>query len=113
MEQQPPQPDTPAWLLKQKLSECPVCGGAGRVTCKDCSGLGLLPRGGYSKKNPLNLNRAVGVFPLDSTASALCIMGCATSRCALTLQPKADYVVDTQSLLPCHTCCIHHVAHMI
>jgi DnaJ-class molecular chaperone len=47
-------------LLKQRLSECSVCGGTGRVACKECSGHGFLPRGGYSKKNPLNLSRAVG-----------------------------------------------------
>lgn len=86
-EQQPPQPDT-SWLLKHKLSECQVCGGAGRVTCKDCSGLGLLPRGGYSKKNPLNLNRAVGESLLDPAASSMGIMGCATSWCGLSFHPK-------------------------
>jgi hypothetical protein len=58
-----------------------VCGGAGRVTCKDCSGLGLLPRGGYSKKNPLNLNRAVGESP-NPAASAMRIMASAASWCA-------------------------------
>jgi DnaJ-class molecular chaperone len=50
-------------LLKHRLSECPVCGGTGRTACKDCSGAGFLPRGGYSKKNPLNTSRAVGKPP--------------------------------------------------
>ena len=53
-----PQPAVP--LLKQRLSECPVCRGSGRVACGDCSGHGFLPRGGYSKRNPLNMSRAVG-----------------------------------------------------
>lgn len=52
--------ESAAVLLKHRLSECPVCGGTGRTACKDCSGAGFLPRGGYSKKNPLNTSRAVG-----------------------------------------------------
>lgn len=41
------------------------------MSCKDCSGRGFLPRGGYSKKNPLNLSRAVGKRLPGNTAHEL------------------------------------------
>jgi len=39
---------------------CRRCDGCGDVACRSCSGRGSLPRGGYSRKNALNSNKAVG-----------------------------------------------------
>lgn len=75
VEQQPQQQQqlTAADATLLRLSKCPVCGGTGRVTCKDCSGHGFLPRGGYSKRNPLNMTRAVGEWQCE--VWLLCVCG--------------------------------------
>lgn len=39
---------------------CRMCEGRGDVACAPCSGKGRLPRGGYSRKNALNVNKALG-----------------------------------------------------
>jgi hypothetical protein len=44
----------------QRLSGCLVCQSSGRVPCKECDGRGFLKRGGYMKKNPLNMSRITG-----------------------------------------------------
>lgn len=44
----------------QRLSGCPECSGSGRISCKECEGQGFLKRGGYNKKNPLNMSRITG-----------------------------------------------------
>jgi hypothetical protein len=49
------------------LGSCPRCQGEGRVPCKACEGSGRLKRGGYQKRNRVDLSRAVG--------------GCARSSC--------------------------------
>ena len=41
-------------------SKCPDCDGRGSCTCKDCSGTGRLKRGGYNKKNRVDLTRILG-----------------------------------------------------
>jgi hypothetical protein len=42
------------------LGSCPRCQGEGRVPCKACEGSGRLKRGGYQKRNRVDLSRAVG-----------------------------------------------------
>ncbi|KAF6265840.1 hypothetical protein COO60DRAFT_1291937 [Scenedesmus sp. NREL 46B-D3] len=44
----------------QRLSGCLICQSSGRVPCKECDGRGFLKRGGYMKKNPLNMSRITG-----------------------------------------------------
>lgn len=39
---------------------CRICKGRGRVACDKCDGKGSLGRGGYQKKNPVDLNRIIG-----------------------------------------------------
>ena len=39
---------------------CPQCGGTGRVACRECGGEGRLKRGGYQKRNPVDLARVLG-----------------------------------------------------
>jgi len=39
---------------------CRRCRGSCTIDCKDCRGSGQLPRGGYQKKNPVNMNRLIG-----------------------------------------------------
>eukprot|EP00899_Mesostigma_viride_P007799 jgi/Mesvir1/1701/Mv21160-RA.1 len=40
--------------------ECRQCHGQGMVPCAACDGKGALARGGYQKKNPVNLSRIIG-----------------------------------------------------
>eukprot|EP00878_Enallax_costatus_P021201 GHUV01022438.1.p1 GENE.GHUV01022438.1~~GHUV01022438.1.p1 ORF type:complete len:174 (+),score=39.90 GHUV01022438.1:236-757(+) len=46
--------------IAQRLARCPECTGSGRVLCQECEGRGYLKRGGYNKKNPLNMSRLTG-----------------------------------------------------
>jgi alpha-D-ribose 1-methylphosphonate 5-triphosphate synthase subunit PhnG len=46
--------------VAQRLSGCLICQSSGRVPCKECDGRGFLKRGGYMKKNPLNMSRITG-----------------------------------------------------
>lgn len=39
---------------------CPDCQGAGTCACKDCSGSGRLKRGGYAKRNMVDMKRIYG-----------------------------------------------------
>ncbi|XP_057835065.1 uncharacterized protein LOC131045501 isoform X2 [Cryptomeria japonica] len=39
---------------------CRICKGRGKFACDKCDGKGSLGRGGYQKKNPVNLDRIVG-----------------------------------------------------
>jgi len=102
------------WLLKQHLSECPVCSGTGRCLCKDCAGSGFLQRGGYSKKNPLNLSRAVGehwhirtklcaaeVAETVSMLSARCV---AARRCVTSESRLVVWYTSLAAQFRAHTC---------
>lgn len=46
--------------LRATHSACPVCGSAGTVACKSCQGTGHLQRGGYNKRNPVDMTRVIG-----------------------------------------------------
>eukprot|EP00879_Flechtneria_rotunda_P004387 GHRR01004638.1.p1 GENE.GHRR01004638.1~~GHRR01004638.1.p1 ORF type:complete len:307 (+),score=67.44 GHRR01004638.1:157-1077(+) len=50
----------PTQVTADRLGGCLGCSGTGRVTCKECEGRGFLRRGGYNKKNPLNMARIRG-----------------------------------------------------
>ena len=43
-----------------RLAPCRRCGGEGHVRCGCCGGSGRLGRGGYQKRNPVNVNRLIG-----------------------------------------------------
>eukprot|EP00955_Chlamydomonas_euryale_P018519 197299-Chlamydomonas_euryale.AAC.1 len=43
---------------------CSTCNGSGIVPCKACGGTGRLGRGGYNKKNPVNMSRIIGGRPM-------------------------------------------------
>ncbi|GBF96823.1 hypothetical protein Rsub_09679 [Raphidocelis subcapitata] len=47
-------------------ASCPPCEGTGRVACKECDGSGRLMRGGYQKRNRVDLSRV-----LDSKWTAM------------------------------------------
>lgn len=52
-----PQEQPETVTVQQK---CPECNGQGTCTCKDCGGSGRLKRGGYNKKNRVDLTRLYG-----------------------------------------------------
>lgn len=46
----------------KKTTVCRRCGGTGSVPCGPCVGKGYLPKGGYQKRNPVNVSRVLGDF---------------------------------------------------
>jgi hypothetical protein len=54
----------------QRLAGCLFCHSSGRVPCKECDGRGFLKRGGYMKKNPLNMSRIIGQWASSASASS-------------------------------------------
>jgi hypothetical protein len=48
---------------------CPSCEGTGRIPCKECDGSGRLMRGGYQKRNRVDLTRVLGA-PRGAAARA-------------------------------------------
>ncbi|KAF8071036.1 hypothetical protein HT031_001118 [Scenedesmus sp. PABB004] len=46
--------------VQARLASCAACGGRGRQACRECDGRGFLKRGGYNRRNPLQLQRVQG-----------------------------------------------------
>eukprot|EP00884_Botryococcus_braunii_P018979 jgi/Botrbrau1/5765/Bobra.0134s0033.1 len=44
----------------KKCTKCRLCNGSSLVSCQQCEGCGILRRGGYHQKNPVNLAKILG-----------------------------------------------------